>query len=209
MKKSAKFVRCKKSPPAWHADFEAMLPAIETHARIAFRHLRAEAREESIQETVCNACQAYARLVELGKTDVAYPTVLARFGVSQTREGRKVGGQLNVRDVMSNYCQQKKNLLVERLDRYDSEEDAWAEILVEDRHAGPADTAIVRIDFSAWLQFLPRRLRKIATFLAKGETTTAAAKRFHISQGRISQIRRELFLAWRRFQGEDPALAVA
>ena len=25
------------------------------------------------KQTVCNACQAYARLVELGKTDVAYP----------------------------------------------------------------------------------------------------------------------------------------
>jgi hypothetical protein len=28
------------------------------------------------------------------------------------------------------------------------------------------------------LQILPRRLRKIATFLANGETTTAAAQRF-------------------------------
>ena len=76
-------------------------------------------------------------------------------------------------------------------------------------HAGPAETAIVRIDFSTWLQLLPRRLRKIATFLANGETTTAAAKRFRVSQGRISQIRKELFLAWHRFQGEEPTLAVA
>ena len=133
----------------------------------------------------------------------------ARFAVSQTKEGRKVGGKLNCRDVSSDYCQQKKNLLVERLDRYDSEEDAWAEILVEDRHTGPADTAIVRIDFTTWMQLLPRRLRKIATFLANGETTSAAAKRFRVSQGRISQIRRQLFLAWHGFQGDQPALAMA
>lgn len=209
MKASKKSARCKKNPPAWHPDFEAMLPAIETHARIAFRHLDAEAREEAIQETVCNACQAYARLVELGKTDVAFPSALARFGVSQTREGRKVGGQLNCRDILSDYCQQKKNLLVDRLDRYDSEEQAWAEILVEDKHVGPAETAIVRIDFAAWLQFLPRHLRKIATFLASGETTTAAAKRFRVSPGRISQIRRRLFLAWNHFQNEATASAMA
>jgi hypothetical protein len=209
MKKSEKLARCKKSPPAWHVAFEAMLPAIEKQAKFEFRHLDPDAREEAVQETVCNACQAYVRLVELGKTDVAFPSALARFGVSQTREGRKVGGKLNCLDVSSDYCQQKKNLLVERLDHYDSEEQAWAEILVEDRHVGPAETAIVRIDFAAWLLFLPRRLRKIAMFLANGETTSAAAKRFRVSQGRILQIRKELLLAWHRFQGEESALAVA
>ena len=209
MKTSAKSTRCKKNPPAWHAAFEAMLPIIETHARIAFRRLDAETREEAVQETACNACQAYARLVELGKTDVAFPSALARFGVSQTRAGRKVGGKLNVRDVSSDYCQKAKHILVERLDRFDFEDEAWAEILVEDKHAGPAETAIVRIDFSTWMQLLPRRLRKIATFLARGETTTDAAKRFRISQGRLSQIRKELFLAWHRFQGDEPVMAVA
>lgn len=200
--------RRKKSVPAWHADFEAMIPSIERHAKIAFRYLDFEAREEVVQETVCNACQAYLRLVELDKTDVAYASVLARFGISQTREGRKVGGKLNCRDVLSDYCQRKKNLLVQRLDHFDSEEEAWAEILVEHKHAGPAETAIVRIDFATWLQSLPRRLRRVANFLADGETTTAAAKRFRVSQGRISQIRKELLLAWRRFQGEEPASVV-
>jgi hypothetical protein len=209
MKKSLKSARCRKSPPAWQAAFEAMIPAIERHAKIAFRHLDAEAREEAVQETTCNACQAYVRLVELGKADMAYPSVLARYGVGQTKEGRKVGGKLNCQDVSSDYCQQKKNLLVERLDRYDSEEQAWAEILVEDKHAGPAETAISRIDFAAWLQLLPRRLRKIATFLANGETAGSAAKRFRVSEGRISQIRKELLQAWRRFQGEEPAPVTA
>jgi hypothetical protein len=209
MKKSQKSTSCKKSPPAWHAAFEAMIPTIEAHAKIAFRGLGRESREEMIQEVVCNCCQAYARLVEQGRTAVAFPTALAKFGVRQAKEGRKVGSKLNVKDISSDYCQQKKNLLLERLDRYDSEEPAWSEILVEDRHAGPAETAIVRLDFSAWLKLLPRRLRKIAMFLANGETTTAAAKRFRLSQGRISQLRRELFLAWHRFQGDEPALVVA
>ena len=186
-----------------------MIPAIENHAKVAFRRLNPDAREEAIQETICNACQAFARLVELGKTNVAFPGALARFGVRQTKAGRKVGGKLNCCDISSDYCQQRKNLVVERLDKHDSEEDAWQEVLIEDRHAGPADTAVVRIDFGTWLQLLPRRLRKIATFLGNGETTTAASKRFRLSQGRISQIRKELFLAWHRFQGDEPSLAIA
>ncbi len=205
----AKPVRCKQSPPAWHTAFEAMLPIIESHAKIAFRHLDVEAREEAVQETVCNACRAYARLVELNKTDVAYPRVLARFGVRQVKAGRKIGGHLNIRDVTSTHCQQRKHVVVEPLDKYDAGDDSWQEVVVEDRRAGPAEVAATRIDFSTWLQLLPRRLRKIATFLANGETTSAAAKRFHVSLGRISQIRKELYRAWYRFQGDQPAMAIA
>lgn len=80
MKDSKPSIRCRKVPPAWHADFEAMIPTIETHAKISFRHLDAEAREEAVQETICNACQAYARLFELKKTAVAYPGVFQARG---------------------------------------------------------------------------------------------------------------------------------
>jgi hypothetical protein len=106
----------------------------------------------------------------------------------------------------SDYCQQRKNVIVERLDHFDLDDQHWNEILLEDKHAGPADTAAVRIDFSAWLKTLPRQLRKIANFLANGETTTAASRRFRLSQGRVSQIRRQLFEAWHAFQGDVPTL---
>jgi hypothetical protein len=201
--------RRSQTPPVWHEAFLAMVPAIKAHATISFRHLKPEAREEAVQEVICNACCAFARLVELNKTALAYPSVLARFGVAQTRDGRKVGGKLNSRDVSSEYCQRQKGVTVERLDKFDREEDAWQELLIEDKHTGPAEVAATRIDFTAWLQALPRRLRRTAKFLANGETTTAAAKRFRLSQGRISQIRKELYLAWHRFQGEEPVAAVA
>ena len=101
------------------------------------------------------------------------------------QEGRRVGGRLNCHELLSDYRQRKKRLLVKRLDSHESEEEAWKELLIEDRHAGPAKTAVTRIDFAGWLRLLPRRLRRVATFLAAGETTTAAAKRFRISQGRV------------------------
>jgi len=85
-----KLVR-KQAVPAWHNLFLAMLPTIVTHARLAFRHLRPEAREDAIAECVANALVAFARLVQLGKVDLAYPTVLARYAVAQVNDGRKVG----------------------------------------------------------------------------------------------------------------------
>ena len=121
MKTETKEIRRKKSPPAWHDGFVSMIPTIQTYAKIAFRHLDAEAREEAVQEVLCNACCAYARLVELDKADLAYASVLARFAVAQTKVGRKVGGKLNCRDISSEYCQRRKRLNVERLDRFDSE----------------------------------------------------------------------------------------
>ena len=61
-----------------------------------------------------------------------------------------------------------------------------------------------RIDFSDWLDSLKRRDRRVAEFLATGETTTVAARKFKVSAGRISQLRKELAQSWRRFVGEEP-----
>ena len=57
--------RPKSAPPAWHAQFLAMLPVIRTQARFAFRHLDPEAREDAVEEAIANALVAFVRLVEL------------------------------------------------------------------------------------------------------------------------------------------------
>jgi hypothetical protein len=46
----------------------------------------------------------------------------------------------------------------------------------------------------------------LLVLLANGETMTATGKRFSVSKGSISQIRKELFLAWHRFQGGKPLM---
>ena len=185
--------------PSWHKGFLNLLPAIQRHAAIAFRDLNADARAEAIQEVICNAMVAYRRLVELKKADVAYPSVLARFGVAQVRSGRKVGGHLNGNDVLSRYAGIKNRIVVQRLDHYDWKEDAWQQILVEDRHAGPAEVAACRIDFGDWLQTLTSRQRNVARLLAMGESTKKTARNFGLTAGRVSQVRRELKNAWEQF----------
>jgi hypothetical protein len=187
----------------WHAGFVAMMPTIARHASLACKGFNKDAREEFIQEVLCNALVAYKRLYDQGKVELAYPTVLAMYGVRQAFDGRKVGGKLNVNDVASAYAQKRKGFKVERLDHYDPQNDEWRQVLVEDRHTGPAETAAVRLDFEVWLRTLGRRDRGIALRLATGETTLATAREFGVSPGRISQLRRELMDSWEAFQGED------
>jgi hypothetical protein len=195
----------KSTISAWHAGFLAMLPAIRRQVQFIFCKNRPELRHDLIQEAIANCVAAYARLVELGKTDKAYPTALVRYAVGQVRAGRRVGNRLNIRDVMSGYAQHHRQFFVARLDRFDPVEEEWREILVADGRATPADLAASRIDFSQWLREMPNRLRRIAKYLATGESTLAAARRFALSPARISQLRHELRKSWLAFQGELPA----
>ncbi len=80
--------RRRKPVPAWNKIFLAMLPQIVAHARVCFRHLRGEARQDAIQETMANALVAFVGLVGRGKMSIAYPTVLARYAVAQINDGR-------------------------------------------------------------------------------------------------------------------------
>jgi hypothetical protein len=192
-----------------HQDrFLEMLPSIQQQARAAFRSEMPERQEELIAEVIANAFVAFARLVERGLIDMAYPTPLTQYAIRQVRTGRRVGAKLNVLDVSSQYAQLAKGFTVERLDRRD-EQGQWREVLVEDRHAGPFETAASRIDFGAWLKSLPRLKRQIAKFLATGETTSATARKFRVSRGRVSQLRRELMAAWELFVAEDRDALVA
>jgi len=130
--------------------------------------------------------------------------MVANLCPRRVKIGRKVGTALNVRDVSSEYCQLAKGVTLQRLDRYDRQTQSWLEVLVEDRHATPADTAAARIDIADWFRALPVRDRRIAGALAVGNSTKDVARRFRLSPGRISQKRREYHDSWRRFQGEDP-----
>ncbi|HTQ39383.1 MAG TPA: hypothetical protein VMJ32_10160 [Pirellulales bacterium] len=137
--------------------FLAMLPQIRRQAGIAFRDRRAEAREELIQEVIANAYCAFAQLVRRGKQAVAYPTPLAQFAIRQVRAGRRVGSRLNKQDLLSPYARRIRGFTIERIDRQDKPTGAWQQLLVEDQHAGPAETAAARIDVAAWMGTLSRR----------------------------------------------------
>jgi RNA polymerase sigma factor (sigma-70 family) len=185
-----------------------MLPLIRRIARYNFRRLPLYERDDAIQEVVAGAYVAFARLVQRGKADIVYATPLALFAVRQYLDGRRVGSRLNIRDVASPYCQQRKDISLESLTQRNESGD-WEQLAVEDRHATPADVAATRLDFRAWLRRLDRTKRTAAKLLAGGATTMDAAKQLKVSQGRVSQLRRELKEAWEEFQGESRTLVAA
>ena len=198
---SAKKLR-QSTVSACYAKFLSLLPAIQEQARFAFRNEKPEHRQELTAEVIANCWAALVRLVERGLLEVVYPTPLAQYAIKQVRDGRRVGAKLNVLDISSEYCQARKQITIERLDVFDERTGEWHEVLIEDRHAGPAETAAARIDIGEWFDSLPRRKRRIAQTLATGETTKRTARKFRVSPGRISQTRRELQTAWQEFQGE-------
>jgi hypothetical protein len=203
---------CKPSngnQPEWHDPFLELLPRIRRHAHVSFRHLRKHLREEAIEDVIAHALQIFVRLWEQGRGDLAYATALARYGVSRVRAGRCVGGHLNVRDIMSEWCQRQKGLRVERLDEYDELAGQWKEIVVEQGRATPADIAVLRIDFANWLDALSPRERRIAQWLAVGTRTGEVAQKACISPGRVAQLRRKLYDHWCRFQGESACHSAA
>ena len=187
----------------WQERFLVLLPRIINCVMLAFRTLRPEERDEAIQESVVSAFIAYAGLVKQGREGLAFATVLAKFAIRQVRVGRQIGCTLNSSDVSSPYAQIKKRFRLARLDRFDPVEGFWKESIVEDFRTPVADQACFRVDFPAWLKTLPRRDRKIAEALADGHRTTDVARRFQISLGRVSQLRREFERSWLAFHGEE------
>jgi hypothetical protein len=191
--------------PAAEPDFLEMLPTIRRAASYAFRRVRRAVREDLVAEAVGNAYAAFRRLVERGKAALAYASVLAKFAIKQVREGRRIGTKRNVLDVMSSYAQRRKGFLVIPLPK-GTERSEWQEIVVEDRHASPAEVAACRIDFRSWLGQLERFKRSVALALASGASTGDAARKFKLSVGRVSQLRRELADSWNAFQAMPAAV---
>ncbi len=191
-----------QSSPSWQSVFVAILPDIQSYLAFAFRQLYGDDRDEAVQEALANACLACARLVQRGCPERVFPTTLARFAVAQVRAGRQVGTRLNVRDVLSPYARMRKGIVVERLDRFDRSDGEWRECVLEDHRTPVFDQVQFRIDFPDWLSQLSQRDRRLAVWLALGNAPGQTARRFHISAGRVSQLRQEFYDSWRAFLGE-------
>ena len=142
-----------QSSDRWQERFACLLPSIARHARFLVKHLSAEAAEETVQEAVATAFVAYARLVKLGKEELTTQAP-GSLRNADKGSGRTMAGPVNVNDVTSQWCQCRRGIRRESLDQQAGQED-WREIVVEDRRATPADIAITRIDFQAWLCSLP------------------------------------------------------
>jgi hypothetical protein len=198
--------------------FVLVLPRIQLHARVYFRHVRCPHKKDDYQaETVALCWKWFVRLEERGKAPCEFVSVLASFATRAVRSGRRLVGSEKAGDVLSPVAQQKHSFVVQSLPtstRASYEHlyaepqgqrhlDAYEEMLRDNRRTAVPEQVQFRLDFPAWLATLSERDRRVIAFMARGEKTTHLARQFGLSAGRISQLRRQFLEGWKRFIGDD------
>lgn len=200
-----------------HAAFLRIMPSVETHARVRSHHISCPGkRDDFVAEAVSLAYQWFTRARQQGKDLSACPAALATLAVRAVRSGRRLAGQERARDVMSPVAQARYGFKVEGLSSATAAPhqllygnphgqeavDVYEERLHSNTQTPVIDQAIFRCDFKDWMDTLPARNRQVANELMAGERTQDVARKVHLSQGRISQMRRELHESWLMHLGE-------
>jgi len=181
--------------------FLGILPRIEQHAKIAFRHVVCrEKRADLIAETVALAWRWFQRLAERGKDATQFPSVLANYAARAVRSGRRVCGQLKPRDAMSELAQQRHGFCVGKIPDFSTEStNPLAEALTDNTRSPVPDQVQFRCDFPAWRRTHCRRNRRLIGRLMLGERTKDVARRFQLSESRVSQLRQQFHEDWNVF----------
>jgi hypothetical protein len=192
-----------------HEGFLPLVPIVERHAHVVFRHLPAVEREECACEAVAAAFLAYLSLTARGQDPFQFPSVLATRAAQHVQADRHVGGSLNRQDVLSPVAQRSQGFTVQSLQQLTHvQHEAWWEAVTDTAQTPPDKAAAFRVDFPAWLGTRTDRDRCLIRDLAAGERPTDVAARYGLSRSRISQLRREYEQDWLRFQGELPVAVV-
>jgi DNA-directed RNA polymerase specialized sigma24 family protein len=196
-----------KSPAGITAVFLAHLPRFEAHARFAFRRVGCpEARADRVAETLALAWKHFAALARRGKKPERFVTTLALRCTQAVRAGRRLAGSESATDALSPVAHVRHGFSVVRLPDHDRALERHplpgelAEALTDNTRSAVPEQAAFRLDFPRWRASLRRRDRKVLDALARGERTEDAARRFRISPGRVSQLRREFEQGWEEFQ---------
>jgi hypothetical protein len=197
--------------------FLVVLPRIELHARIYFRFMKPDHKEEAVAETVAMAWCWFLRLTARGKDVTQFVSALASYAARAVLSGRRLCGQLPARDVLSEVAQRRHGFTVQALPqttRHPFEEvyasvqgqrhiDALDDMLRDNTVTPPPDQAAFRIDFAAWRRTRTERDRRVMADLMLGERTSHVSRKYGITAGRVSQLRRDFHDDWLRFSEGD------
>jgi hypothetical protein len=192
---------------ALHAAFLThVLPRVERHGRVYFRHVKCpDRKEELLAELRGLAWKWFVRLVRRGKQVLQFVSALATFAARAVNSGRRVCGHEKAKDVMSPVAQKKHGFVVGRLPDFSTLNGTPLEEALMDNTVSPVpDQVAFRLDFPVWRLSHWERDRRLIDALMLGERTKDVSEMFGLSQGRISQKRREFLEDWRRFTA-DPA----
>ncbi len=187
--------------------FLSILPRIETHACIVFRHVKCPHRQaDFVQETVSLAWKWFVRLANKGKDACQFPSALATYAARAVKCGRRLCGNEKAKDALSPLAQQRHSFTVASLPLHSTlNTNPFSEALADNTRSPVPEQVHFRIDFPAWLAQLGDRNRRIAQDMAMGHRTLELADMHKVTQGRISQLRREFHIDWLLFTGETLA----
>jgi hypothetical protein len=190
--------------------FLAVMPRIETHARIYFRHLKCpHQRDEALAECLALAWWWFVRLVRRDKNPDEFISVLADFAARAVSSGRRLCGQQKANEVLSPVAQRLHGFTVQRLHAYDTAVGSpWEEAVQDNTQTPVVEQVIFRVEFPIWRSRRTKRDQRIIDCLLVGERTGAVAQAFDLSPGRIAQLRRQFHADWLRFgaaPGEEPS----
>jgi hypothetical protein len=193
-----------------------VLPRVETHGRIYFRHVSPDRKEDLLAEMRGLAWKWFVGLVQKDKNVLDFVSALATYAARAVNSGRRVCGHERKKEVLSPVAQRLHGFVVEALPQATSTSherlyasphgqerlDAFEERLRDNTQTPPDEQAAFRIDFPAWRLTHSERDRRLIDTLMLGGRTKEVSRLFGLSQGRISQKRRQLMEDWRRFCGE-------
>jgi hypothetical protein len=182
----------------------SIMPKVVAHGRVHFRGLKAERQEECIAEMVALAWAWHRRLAERGKDSTRFPTAIAKFAACGVGNGRKLAGTDRANDVLSPSAQRRHGFLVSALPEVSTLSDNPLAEALHDNTQTPDEQCAFRIDFPAWRASRAERDRRVLDDLMLGERTLDVAGKYGLSPGRVSQLRREFLLDWRRYLSEPP-----
>jgi hypothetical protein len=205
-----------------HDRFLTLLPKIETHGHIFFRHLKPHWREEVLQEMRALAWKWFVRLTERGKDATDFISTFSGLLARALKSGRKLTGQERAKDAMCHRTQRRRGFKVEPLPStrasYDSlysdvhgqqEHDAFEERLRDNTVTPVPDQVAFRIDWPAWLQTRGHRDRRIIHALIRGQRALDISRKLGLSPARMSQLRRGFQQDWERFVDDHAEQDVA
>jgi hypothetical protein len=189
-----------------HARFLLILPRVELHGRIYFRHKNSDRREDLIAEMVGLCWRWFLRLVQRGKDPTRFVSALATYAARAVNSGRRVCGMGRSKDVLNPSTQRRKGFTVSKLPDFSTLSDNPLQEALQDNTRSPVDEQVFfRIDFPAWLLTWDLRRRRLITDMAKGEGTLDLAAKYKVCPARISQMRREFHTNWERFTADPSA----
>jgi hypothetical protein len=199
-----------------HARFLELLPAVERHGQIYFRHLGPHRKADALQEMRALAWRSFLRLHERGRDPADFVAMFVTLLARAVNSGRRLAGMERSKDVMNPATQRRRGFKVEPLPnstRTSHERlyaspvgqallDAYEERLRDNALTPPDEQAMFRIDFADWLGTLTGRERRLIRAMAQNERTKDLSRQFELSPARISQLRREFYDDWHRFLGD-------